>query len=97
MTISELPAVVACTAETCAYNHDGCHAPAITVGGDGAGCATFLPLDIDGGLPRVLSHVGACGRTDCVHNSSALCMASEVRISGTGTAHCETYEGPDLD
>ncbi len=93
MTIEQLPTVTSCSATSCGYNHDGCHAPAITVDGAGADCATFLPLGIDGGLPKVVSHVGACQRLDCVHNQSALCLAGEVRISGgQGTAHCETYE-----
>lgn len=90
MSIAELPTVSSCSASSCGYNHDGCHAPAITIGGSNA-CATFLPLGIDGGLPKVVSHVGACQRTDCALNEAAVCTADHVRISGEGTAHCETY------
>ncbi len=90
--MTELPTVSSCSATGCGYNHDGCHAPAITVGTSGTGCSTFLPLSIDGGLPKVISHVGACQRTECGHNDHAVCVADTVRIgSGGGTAHCETY------
>lgn len=92
MSIAELPTVASCTATSCGYNHDGCHAPAINVEAGDAGCSTFLPLGIDGGLPKVVSHVGACQRTECTHNEHAVCTAEAVRISGTGTAHCETFE-----
>lgn len=92
MSIAELPTVTSCSASSCGYNHDGCHAPAITVGSSGSNCATFMPLGVDGGLPKVVSHVGACQRTECAFNEHALCGADHVKISGEGTAHCETYE-----
>lgn len=91
MTMTDLPAV-ACTVAGCSYNHEGCHAPAINVDENDA-CSTFLPLGVDGGLPKVIAHVGACQRTDCVHNEHAVCGAAAVRISGgDGPAHCETYQ-----
>lgn len=90
--LAELPAVQACTATSCTYNHDGCHAGAITISSTDADCATFLPLGTDGGLPKVIASVGACQRTDCEHNESAVCTASSVRIEGgAGAAHCQTY------
>ncbi|WP_430593529.1 DUF1540 domain-containing protein [Humidisolicoccus flavus] len=90
--LSDLPHVSSCSATACGYNHDGCHAGAITVEGNAASCSTFLPLGIDGGLPKVIASVGACKRVDCVHNESAVCTAASVRISGgEGTTHCETF------
>ncbi len=97
MTTMEMPAVSECTVSECSYNeHQGCHAYAITVGGaDGAAdCATFVPLDAKGGLPRVVPQVGACSRADCVHNASLECSASGIRVgSGPGdhAANCLTY------
>lgn len=90
--LAELPTVAACTATGCGYNHDGCHAAAITISGDGADCATFLPLSIDGGLPKVVAAVGACQRTNCAFNTAAVCTAPTVRIDGGhGPAHCQTF------
>lgn len=90
MTITDLPDVT-CSVDTCGYHHDGCQAPAINVGSDDA-CTTFLPLGVDGGLPKFVAHVGACQRTDCAHNDHALCGAESVLIgAGSGTAHCQTY------
>jgi hypothetical protein len=92
-TFSELPTVTECSATSCSYNHDGCHAAAITISADHADCATFLPLGIDGGLPKVVASVGACQRTDCRFNVAAVCTAPAVRIDGGhGAAHCQTFE-----
>lgn len=93
MTVTAHPRVTDCTALSCAYNdHRGRHAVGITI--DNAdNCATFFPVDIDGGLPSVIATVGACQRTDCVHNEHAACTASEEHIgTGTASAHCLTYE-----
>lgn len=92
-TVLDLPLVSECTVAGCSYNHDGCHAGAITVGGDGASasCATFVPLDLKGGL-GVQAHVGACTRVDCAHNSALECSAESVVIgSGGDPADCLTY------
>lgn len=96
MTTTEMPAVRECTVSACSYNDHGCHAYAITVNGaDGvADCATFVPLDAKGGLPRVVPQVGACSRSDCTHNASLECRASGIRVgSGAGDhlANCLTY------
>lgn len=92
----EMPAVSECTVEGCSYNHDGCHAFAITVSGanGSADCGTFVPLDAKGGLTKVVAQVGACSRTDCVHNTDLECSADAVRVGpGTGghAANCLTY------
>lgn len=96
MTTTEMPAVHECTVSGCSYNHDGCHAFAITVNGTNgtANCGTFIPLSSKGGLPKVVAQVGACSRADCAHNRSLECTASEVRIGpghGDHTANCLTY------
>jgi hypothetical protein len=98
MTTTEMPAVSECTVSACSYNdHQGCHAYAITVGGNNgaADCATFVPLTAKGGLPRVVPQVGACSRTDCVHNKDLECAASEIKVGSGGgdhAANCLTYQ-----
>lgn len=93
----ELAHVTECNVVGCGYNHDGCHASAITVGGHGvnAKCATFIPLGTKGGLDRVITTVGACQRGDCVHNDSLECVADSVRVgaaSESNVAGCLTYQ-----
>ena len=94
--LADLPAVAECSVEGCSYNdHSHCHAAAITVSGQGdeAQCATFIPLGVHGGLDKVVSHVGACGRADCSHNSSLECTADSVRVgAGHDLADCLTYD-----
>ena len=96
MTLDELPAVAECSVAGCSYNdHSHCHAAAVTIGGSvgDAECATFIPLGTKGGLDKVLTHVGACQRSECVHNSSLECTAASVRIGpGADDADCLTYE-----
>ena len=94
-SLMDLPAVAECSVDGCSYNHDhACNAAAVTIGAGGsdANCATFIPLDMKGGLDRVISHVGACQRADCTHNSALECTAAAVRIGhGTDAADCLTY------
>jgi phage-related tail fiber protein len=96
-SLLDLPHVSDCTVESCGYNHDGCHAGAVTVAGHAgaAECATFIPLSTKGGLDKVVAQVGACQRGECVHNESLECRADSVRI-GAGAAKedladCLTY------
>ncbi|MCG8920737.1 DUF1540 domain-containing protein [Actinokineospora sp. PR83] len=96
MTTTEMPAVNECTVTGCSYNHDGCHAFAITVGGSNgaADCGTFVPLARKGGLDKVVAQVGACSRADCKFNANLECTASGVRVGpgkGTHDANCLTY------
>ncbi|CAM3736395.1 DUF1540 domain-containing protein [Occultella aeris] len=94
-SLADLPSVTECTVAGCSYNHDGCHAAAVTIGGTGvdAQCATFIPLTTKGGLSTVLAAVGACQRVDCVHNVDLECSAPAVRIgAGTDLADCLTFE-----
>jgi hypothetical protein len=95
MTLMEMPRVAECTIDGCSYNHDGCHAGAITIAGEvgDASCATFVPLSTKGGLDVVAS-VGACQRSECRHNQALECTASAVRVGANGNHHadCLTYE-----
>ncbi|KRC59067.1 hypothetical protein ASE14_14840 [Agromyces sp. Root81] len=96
MTLDELPAVAECSVAGCSYNdHSHCHAAAVTIGGSvgDAECATFIPLGKKGGLDKVITHVGACQRAECVHNESLECTAASVRIgAGADDADCLTYD-----
>lgn len=85
--------VASCTATACSYNHDGCTAFAITVGGSegSATCGTFITLDARGGLPVAQGRVGACQRLECAHNADLLCTNSEVSMVGD-RATCESYQ-----
>ncbi|MGO1317525.1 MAG: DUF1540 domain-containing protein [Cellulomonadaceae bacterium] len=89
----KMPRISECTIAGCSYNHDGCHASAITIDND-AQCATFIPLGTKGGLSRVVASVGACQRAECKFNASLECTAPAVRIGAGGTheADCLTYE-----
>jgi hypothetical protein len=91
-----MPLVDECTVLGCSYNHDGCHAFAITVSGvDGvADCGTFVPLSAKGGLPVVEAQVGACSRADCLYNADLECSANAIRVGpgpGDHAANCLTY------
>lgn len=95
-TLLELPPVAECSVAGCSYNdHSHCHAAAVTISGAGsdAQCVTFIPLSVKGGLDKVVTHVGACSRADCSHNSALECTASAVRIGpGADAADCLTFE-----
>jgi hypothetical protein len=98
-TLMELPEVAECTIDGCGYNHEhGCHAGAVTIAGHtgDAACATFFPLSHKGGLEKVIAHVGACQRTECVHNDDLECGAASIRV-GAGPedpshADCLTFQ-----
>lgn len=96
MPTIEMPTVSTCTVARCSYNHDGCHAYAITVGGTHARaeCGTFIGLSAKGGLDTVKGQVGACQRTDCVHNADLACTAPTIRVGGgADLADCLTFSG----
>lgn len=93
-TLLEMPQVTECSVAGCSFNHDGCHAFAITISGrnGGAECATFFPLTARGGLDMVTAQVGACQRADCEHNAALVCKAPAVRVgAGADQAACLTY------
>lgn len=88
------PRIADCTVAACSYNHDGCHAHAVTIEafGSEASCGTFIPLSTKGGLPTMLAEVGACQRADCTHNDSLICAAPSIRVgTGRSTADCLTF------
>lgn len=91
-TLAEMPHVVECAVADCSYNHDGCHAFAVTIDDD-VDCATFIDIGARGGLDRVVAQVGACQRSSCQFNANLECTAEAVRIGpgGGGTANCLTY------
>lgn len=87
----EMPHVTDCTATSCAYNHDGCHAFAVNIDADHS-CGTFLSLNEKGGLD-VVAQVGACQRQDCVHNTDLECHASSISVGATtADADCLSYQ-----
>jgi len=93
-TLLEMPRVSDCSVAGCSYNHDGCHAFAVTISdkGDDALCTTFIPLTVKGGLDMVIAQVGACQRANCQHNEALECGAPSVRIgSGADKADCLTF------
>jgi len=95
-TLMDLPPVAECSVAGCSYNsHEHCHAGAVTIGGTGvdASCATFIPLGVKGGLDKVVTHVGACQRAECTHNTSLECTAEAIRIgAGHDAADCLTFD-----
>ena len=88
--MSTATAIKSCATTTCALNHGGCTAFAITVDGEAA-CSTFINLDARGGLPVAEAHVGACQRLECVHNADLMCTAEAISI-GQDKAACLSYE-----
>lgn len=93
MTTMTLPIISTCSVEGCSYNHDhDCHAAAITILHDSAACATYYHDGVKGGFD-IKGTVGACQRTDCVHNEMLECTASGVEIGyGADNADCLTYQ-----
>ncbi|MEU2350011.1 DUF1540 domain-containing protein [Modestobacter sp. NPDC049651] len=93
MTTTEyMPMVHDCSVSSCSYNADSnCHAGAITVAGDHAHCGTFVEISFRAGLERT-GVVGACHRSDCVHNDRLECTASQIQVgSAADAADCLTY------
>ncbi len=86
--MSNMTTVDTCASTNCSFNHDGCNAFAMTMGGKG--CVTFIEIGTRGGLDRVTAQVGACQRADCVHNANLECSAESVRVGGQ-SAECLTY------
>ncbi len=88
--MSTVTSIASCATTTCAFNHNGCTAFAITVDGSGS-CTTLINLDARGGLPVAEAHVGACQRLECVHNKDLMCSAEAITL-GADTADCLSYE-----
>lgn len=47
-----MPRVSECTVTSCAYNHDGCRAFAVTIGPETAECATYVETSAHGASTR---------------------------------------------
>lgn len=90
----DMPAITACSVDSCAYNRDGgCHALAITVGDSiHAHCDTYFSADRKGGDPFAAGHVGACKMADCTHNVDFECQAPGISVGfQQDLADCLTY------
>lgn len=85
--------IKSCATSTCAFNHNGCTAFAVTIGGTEtkATCRTFIELDARGGLPTAHGMVGACQRLECVHNKDLMCTNEQIEVGGA-EADCLAYE-----
>ena len=92
----EMPKVIACSVEKCAYNaRKSCHAMAITVGEPGGdpACDTFFVADQHGGVMDATAGVGACKLNDCKFNKDYECSASGIRVEmHKGQPDCMTYQ-----
>ena len=89
----EMPRVQKCSVSECGYNHDGCTAFAITIGSMNSECDTYVDSSDKGGIGRALAQVGACKRSDCMHNTDLECHAPAIVVgASTDKADCLTYE-----
>lgn len=91
--MSTTASVSTCATTSCAFNSDGCHAFAVTIGGSQglASCGTFVTVDVRGGVSDAAGQVGACQRLECVHNTDLMCSADAITVGGDN-ALCETYQ-----
>jgi hypothetical protein len=82
----DMPKVVQCEVEDCAYNQDSeCHALAITIGDiDNPMCDTYCPGTGKGGDPTSLAGVGACKVTICAHNKAFECGMRTITVGWKG-------------
>jgi hypothetical protein len=80
--MNEMPKVIECLREECAYNAEqSCHALAITIGdGDCPMCDTELLSLKKGGSMIMGGSVGACKVTHCQYNDSLECSAGGIRV-----------------
>lgn len=90
----EMPRVQTCSVSECGYNHDGCTAFAITIGSMNSECDTYVDGSGKGGMGQALAQVGACKRSECMHNTDLECHAPAIVVgqSGDDKADCLTYE-----
>lgn len=89
--VLQMPRVTECAVNSCAYNHDGCHAFAITIESDAATCGTFFDVPTKGGVGPI-AQVGACQQTTCRHNESLECHAPAIQVASNGhIADCQTF------
>ena len=89
-----MPRVTSCDVEDCFFNKgEGCHAPAINVGGSHPECDTFTSNNRHGGVTDRAAMVGACKVSHCTHNIDLCCGASAITVGHHGNhGDCKTYE-----
>lgn len=88
------PKVIGCDANECAFNTDSmCHAIAITIGGTvDHKCDTYCEKSKKGGMMNIISEVGACKVTTCMHNDQMLCSAQSIQVGHVGSeVDCLSY------
>ena len=91
----EMPTVVTCEVEECAYNIDKCcHTMAITVGdSSNPRCDTFCKSNMQGGDNNIIAGVGSCKVSCCSHNANLECGASEITVGyQSEQPDCMTFE-----
>lgn len=92
----EMPKVLECSAEGCAYNAEkSCHAMAITIGEPGGdpSCDTFFSTGKQGGVMDMTAGVGACKLDDCKFNQDYECTASNITVGmQQNQPDCMTYQ-----
>ena len=86
----EMPKVIKCDIEDCAYNMDNkCHAMAVTIGDSiNPKCDTFCQSMMQGGDLSSIAGVGACKVSSCTYNADLECQAMEISVG---------YKGQDPD
>lgn len=93
--MKEMPKVLECMMEDCAYNiQKQCHAMAITVGeGMCPLCDTAIKAVNKGGVRDITGAVGACKVVNCQFNDSLECGASGIRVTlHERHAECGTFK-----
>ena len=91
----EMPKVIECLMDECAYNADKeCHARAITVGGGACPmCDTAMKSVKKGGVIDMIGSVGACKVENCRFNDSLECSAVGISVMlHDQHAECGTFK-----
>ncbi len=86
--MNTMPNVSQCASLGCSFNHNGCNAPAMTMGEKG--CVTFVQISTRPTDDRE-AHVGACQRIECAFNDHLACSAEAVEV-GSDHAECLTFQ-----
>ena len=90
----EMPEVMGCDAQECAYNLDGmCHARGITVGDMQQQLCDTMWNSSHHTNRTGPAGVGACRSTSCIHNEDLECQADGINVMLSGAeASCATFE-----
>ena len=90
-----MPSVLHCNVEQCAYNQKKeCHALAITIGhGAHPHCDTFCAGPAKGGDASAMGKVGACKVESCKFNTNLECSAAGINVGFlVDDADCQTFQ-----